>query len=251
MKKPWSTLIIDDEKLARQRLKRLLNDYPTHFKICGEAADGDEAFEMIERLKPDIIFLDIQMPGKNVFKMLMEIHHKPFVIFCTAYDSYALEAFNTYSVDYLLKPVESDRLQLTIQKIEKISNGNNNELYENIKQISFQTPAITTIAHKLGNKIIPVKLEEIVYFIANEKYVNFYNQNGEEFITDQTLTLLSQKLQADFLRISKSLLINRNYVKEIHKYFKGKFVFIMNDKAQTKLISGGMYSSFIKESFDL
>jgi two-component system LytT family response regulator len=191
------------------------------------------------------------MPGKNVFTMLTEIQHKPFVIFCTAYDNYALEAFNTYSVDYLLKPVEIDRLQLTIQKIEKISNGNNNDLYENIKQISFNAPAITTIAHKLGNKIIPVKLEDIVYFIANEKYVNFYNQNGEEFITDQTLTLLSQKLQADFLRISKSLLINRNYVKEIHKYFKGKFVFIMNDRAQSKLISGGMYSSSIKESFDL
>jgi len=251
MRKPWRALIIDDEKLARQRLKRLLGDYKNHFKIIGEAANGDEAFEMTEKLKPDIIFLDIQMPGKNVFSLLTELQHKPFVIFCTAYDSYALEAFNTYSVDYLLKPVENDRLQLTIQKIEKISNGNNDGLYENIKQLNFQTPSITTIAHKLGNKIIPVKLEEIVYFIASDKYVNFFNQNGETYITDQTLMLLSQKLQADFLRISKSLLINRNYVKEIHKYFKGKFVFIMNDKAQTKLISGGMYYSIIKDFFDL
>jgi two-component system LytT family response regulator len=251
MKKPWSTIIIDDEKLARERLKRLLSEYNEHFSIIDEACNGDEAFEKIKKIKPDIIFLDIQMPGKNVFEMLAELSHKPFVIFCTAYDSYALEAFNTYSVDYLLKPVETDRLQLTIQKIEKISNGNNAELYENIKQINIQAPAVTTIAHKLGNKIIPVKLEEIVYFIANEKYVNFYNQLGDEFITDQTLTLLSQKLQTDFLRISKSLLINRTYVKEIHKYFKGKFMFIMNDKAQTKLISGGMYSSEIKNSFDI
>lgn len=251
MKKPWSTLIIDDEKLARQRLKRLLREHNEHFSIIGEASNGDEAFEMIEKIKPDIIFLDIQMPGKNVFEMLSEIHHKPFVIFCTAYDSYALEAFNTYSVDYLLKPVETDRLQLTIQKIEKISNGNNAELYENIKQINIQTPAVTTIAHKLGNKIIPVKLEDIIYFISNDKYVNFYNQQGDTFITDQTLTLLSQKLQTDFLRISKSLLIKRSYVKEIHKYFKGKFVFIMNDKAQTKLISGGMYYAAIKDSFEI
>lgn len=251
MKKPWSTLIIDDEKLARQRMKRLMGNYSNYFNIIGEAVNGDEAFEMIEKLKPDIIFLDIQMPGKNVFSMLSELHHKPFVIFCTAYDSYALEAFNTYSVDYLLKPVETNRLQLTIQKIEKISNGNNAELYENIKQINIQAPSVTTIAHKLGNKIIPVKLEEIVYFIANEKYVNFYNQQGNEFITDQTLTLLSQKLQTDFLRISKSLLINRNFVKEMHKYFKGKFVFIMNDIAQTKLISGGMYYAAIKNSFEI
>lgn len=251
MKKPWNTLIIDDEKLARQRLKRLLGDHKNDFYISGEAANGDEAFEMIENIKPDIIFLDIQMPGKNVFSMLSELRHKPFVIFCTAYDSYALEAFNTYSVDYLLKPVESERLQQTIQKIEKISNSNNTDLYENIKQINFHTPAITSIAHKSGNKIIPVKLEEIVYFAANEKYVNFYNQSGDTFITDQTLLLLSQKLQPDFLRISKSLLISRNFVKEIHKHFKGKLVFIMNDKTQTRLISGGMYHSVIKESFGL
>jgi two-component system, LytTR family, response regulator len=251
MKQPWSTIIIDDEKLARERLKRLLSSYQKQFKLCGEAENGDEVMEMIEKAKPDIIFLDIQMPGKNVFSMLTELQHKPFVIFCTAYDQYALEAFNTYSVDYLLKPVESDRLDLTIQKIEKISNGNNYDLYENIKQINFKTPVITTIAHKLGNKIIPVKLEEIVYFFANEKYVNFYNQNGETFITDQTLLLLSQKLQTDFLRVSKSLLINRNFVKEMHKYFKGKYVIIMDDKSQTKLVSGGMYSSVIKDFFDL
>jgi two-component system, LytTR family, response regulator len=251
MKQPWRTLIIDDEKLARERLKRLLGDYKTYFETIGESADGDEAFEMIEQLKPDIIFLDIQMPGKNVFTMLGEIKHKPFVIFCTAFDHYALEAFNTYSVDYLLKPVETDRLNLTIKKIEKITNTNNEELYKNIDKISVHTPKPTSIAHKVGNKIIPVKLEEIVYFMASDKYVNFFNQNGEKYITDQTLLLLSQKLKEDFLRISKSILINRNFVKEIHKYFKGKYVFMMNDINQTKHISGAIYNSDIKEFFEL
>jgi two-component system, LytTR family, response regulator len=251
MKQPWSTLIIDDEKLARERLKRLLEDYNSHFIFCGEAGNGDEALEMIENIKPDVIFLDIQMPGKNVFTMLTELRHKPFVIFCTAYDSYALEAFNTYSVDYLLKPVEKERLQLTIQKIEKISNGNNDELYNNIQKISVPLPRLTSIAHKSGNKIIPVKLEDIVYFMASEKYVNFYDQNGESYLTDQTLLILSQKLQPDFIRISKSLMISRNYVKEIHKHFKGKYVFVMNDKNQNRLTSGGIYNSDIKDFFGL
>jgi two-component system, LytTR family, response regulator len=251
MKIPWNTLLIDDEKLARQRLTQLLAGFKEHFTIKGEASDGDEAMEMIEKIKPDVIFLDIQMPGKNVFTMLAELNHKPFVIFCTAYDSYALEAFNTYSVDYLLKPVESERLQLTIQKIEKINNENNDDLYENIKRLSVKSPSITSITHKLGNKIIPVKVEEIVYFLASEKYVNFYNQNGDTFITDQTLTLLSQKLQPDFLRVSKSLLINRNFVKELNRYFKGKYIFVMNDKAQTKLVSGRIYHAEIKKFFDL
>ncbi|OIP02389.1 MAG: hypothetical protein AUJ97_06025 [Bacteroidetes bacterium CG2_30_32_10] len=251
MKQPWRTLIIDDEKLARERLKRLLVEYKTYFEMMGEAANGDEATEMIEQLKPDIIFLDIQMPGKNVFTMLAELNHKPFVIFCTAFDHYALEAFNTYSVDYLLKPVEIERLELTIRKIEKITNTNNEELYNNIDKLNVHNPKPTSIAHKVGNKIIPVKLEEIVYFIASDKYVNFYNQNGETFITDQTLLLLSQKLKDDFLRISKSVLINRSYVKEIHKYFKGKYVFLMNDLHQTKHISGAMYNSDIKDFFEL
>jgi two-component system LytT family response regulator len=251
MKQPWRTLIIDDEKLARERLKRLLKEFKNYFEITGEATNGDEAFEMIEQLKPDIIFLDIQMPGKNVFTMLQELKHKPFVIFCTAFDHYALEAFNTYSVDYLLKPVEADRLNLSIKKIEKISNTNNEELYKNIDKISVHTPKPTSIAHKVGNKIIPVKLEEVVYFMASDKYVNFYKQNGDKYITDQTLQLLSQKLKEDFLRISKSVLINRNYVKEINKYFKGRFVFIMNDIHQTKHISGAIYSADIKEFFEL
>jgi two-component system, LytTR family, response regulator len=251
MKQPWSTLIIDDEKLARERLKRLLEDHSAHFALCGEACNGDEAMEMIEKTKPDVIFLDIQMPGKNVFTMLTELQHKPFVIFCTAYDSYALEAFNTYSVDYLMKPVESGRLQLTIQKIEKISNGNNAELYNNLQKISLPAARFTSIAHKSGNKIIPVKLEDIVYFMSSDKYVNFYDQKGETYITDQTLQLLAQKLQTDFLRISKSLLINRSFVKEIHKHFKGKYIFVMNDKSQTRLISGGIYNADIKAFFDL
>ena len=251
MKQPWRTLIIDDEKLARERLKRLLVEYKTYFEIMGEAANGDEATEMIEQLKPDIVFLDIQMPGKNVFTMLTELNHKPFIIFCTAFDHYALEAFNTYSVDYLLKPVEIERLELTIRKIEKITNTNNAALYKNIDKLNVHNPKPTSIAHKVGNKIIPVKLEDIVYFIASDKYVNFYNQNGETFITDQTLLLLSQKLKDDFLRISKSVLINRSYVKEIHKYFKGKYVFLMNDLHQTKHISGAMYNADIKDFFEL
>jgi two-component system, LytTR family, response regulator len=250
MKQPWKTLIIDDEKLARERLKRLLKDYSKHFSICGEAADGDETADKIEKLKPDIIFLDIQMPGKNVFSILAELHHKPFVIFCTAYDQYALEAFNTYSIDYLLKPVESERLKLTIEKIEKISISTD-ELYSNIGKVNIQVPKPVSIAHRAGNKIIPVKLEEIVFFVASDKYLNFYNQAGDKFITDQTLQLLSQKLHPEFLRISKSVLLNRTFVKEIHKHFKGRFVFVMNDKSQTRLISGGMYNATIREAFDL
>jgi two-component system, LytTR family, response regulator len=139
MNSQWRTLIVDDESLARERLKRLFGNYGSLFQIIGEASDGDQAQDLIESLKPDIIFLDVQMPGKNVFTMLAEIQHKPFVVFCTAYDHYALDAFNTNSVDYLVKPVEEERLGQTIEKLKKISdlslNGSINSVLEAIKKM--------------------------------------------------------------------------------------------------------------------
>jgi two-component system, LytTR family, response regulator len=250
MRTALTTLIIDDEMLARERLKRLLNNYRESFNIIGEAENGDEAFILIEQKKPDLIFLDIQMPGKNVFQMLSELKHKPMVIFCTAYDQYALEAFNTYALDYLLKPVEKERLQMTLEKIE-LGQDQYLRMYQHLNDFNIKTAPPSSIAHKCGNKIIPVKLEHIVYFTASDKYVNFYNVDGEEFLTDQTLISLSQKLPADFLRISKSLIINRNFVKEIHKQFKGKFVFVMNDKQRTRLLSGGNFHADITACFEL
>ena len=117
---PYTTLIIDDENLARKRLKRILAGFTSYFEIIGEAINGDDAFEKIEDLKPDLIFLDIQMPGKNVFDMLSDISYKPIVVFCTAYENYALQAFDNLSIDYLLKPVEKERVELTISKIEHL-----------------------------------------------------------------------------------------------------------------------------------
>lgn len=250
MKIARTTLIIDDEPLARERLKRLLSGYDDIFNIVGEADNGDDAALAIEHKKPEIIFLDIQMPGKNVFEMLKELQHKPMVIFCTAYDEYALQAFNTYALDYLLKPVEKERLQLTIEKLGMNLNLHH-EVYNHLQHLNINTAPPSSIAHKCGNKIIPVKLEHIVYFVASDKYVNFYNVEGTEYITDQSLVSLGQKLPADFLRISRSLIINRNFVKELHKQFKGKFVFVMDDKQRTRLISGGNFHDDITHCFEL
>ena len=125
---PWRTLIIDDEELARERMKKLLVGDASQFSIDGEATNGDEAEEMIERLKPDIIFLDIQMPGKDVFAMLSDIKHKPFVVFCTAFDHYALKAFEAHAVDYLVKPIEEEKLKRTVEKLKKITNHTESRL---------------------------------------------------------------------------------------------------------------------------
>jgi two-component system, LytTR family, response regulator len=250
----WRTLIIDDEVLARERLKRLFENFENVFKIVGEAVDGDQAADMIESLKPDIIFLDVQMPGKNVFTMLTEIRHKPFVVFCTAFDHYALDAFNSNSVDYLIKPIEIERLRCTVEKLEKIeersSNGTLNSVLEAIKKMEpRQTP--TSIPHKVGDKTIFIKLEQVVFFQSEDKYSNFYNAEGRAFISDQSLKTLEEKLPENFVRVSKSVILNRNFVNEVHKYFRGKVVFIMHDVNKTKITSGSAYSDIIKRIFNL
>jgi len=250
----WRALIIDDEVLARKRLIRLLGIFGSRFQIIGEAKDGDEAERLIESLKPDIIFLDVQMPGKEVFSMLSGISHKPFVVFCTAFDHYALDAFNSHSVDYLIKPVEEERLRLTVEKLDKIS--------EKSYDVSFRTvlealkrmephQAGATITHKAGEKILFIKLDLIVFFRADERYVSFFNAEGRKFITDQSLRMLEEKLPQNFVRVSKSVILNRNFVNEVHRYFRSRLVFVMFDINKTKITSGRTYAEIIKQTFDL
>jgi two-component system LytT family response regulator len=250
----WRTLIIDDEALARNRLKRLLGTFGIVFQIIGEASDGDKAQEMIESLKPDIIFLDVQMPGKNVFSMLGEIRHKPFVVFCTAYDHYALDAFNSHSVDYLIKPVEEERIRLTVEKLDKITERSSfaslQSVLEAIKKIEPQV-TLTSITHKVGDRTLFIKLEQIVFFRAEDKYVSFFNAEGKKFMTDQSLKILEEKLPLNFVRVSKSVILNRNFVNEVHRYFRGKVVFVMFDINKTKITSGTAYAGVIKQAFDL
>lgn len=254
MSKIWNSLVVDDEKLARERLKRFLSEFPQCFKIIGEAINCEEAQLLIESLKPDLVFLDIEMPGKGIFTILKELTHKPFIVFCTAYDNYALQAFQTNSIDYLVKPIDKEKIELTIQKLNKISSEiemvNFNHLENLINNIKNENSP-QSIPYKVGDKTILIKLSKIVYFETNDKYVDFYDNMGNTYLTDLSLKYLEQKLSHNFLRISKSIIINRDYVKEIHKYFRGKVIFIFDDLKKTKLTSGSFYSEQIKKIFDI
>lgn len=248
---PWRTLIIDDEELARKRIKLLLANYQNDFLIVGEADNGDNAESSIESMKPDIIFLDIQMPGKNVFTMLSTLNHKPFVIFCTAFDQYALIAFDSHAVDYLVKPIEEERLKVTVNKLKKICKLPDNTslefILDAINTIQPKKPP-TSIPYRIGDKTILVKLDSVVYFEAEDKYVCYYNIEGDKFISDKNLKSLEEKLPSNFIRISRSSIINIDFVKEVRRYFRGKVVFVMDDNKRTKLISGNSYSEEIKNA---
>jgi len=192
----FTTILIDDEKIARTRLSRMLANFGELFRIIGEAKNGEEGLEMIQRLNPDFIFLDIQMPGKTGFELLNELEQFPIVIFCTAYEEYALQAFNTLALDYLVKPVEQDRLQLTVDKLKRargtIGKPQLDALMELVNQQS-ETKKLHSIPHKIGDRVILIKPEKIAYFSANEKYVDFYILDGSNILTQLSIKKLKER----------------------------------------------------------
>lgn len=246
----WTTIIIDDEQLARQRIKRLLSAYP-EIKIIAEAENGAEGLLKIEELKPHLIFLDIEMPVLNGFEMLAKLNHSPKVVFTTAYDQYAIKAFDEGSIDYLLKPIELDRLEKTINKLKQTNLASDPVKIEDlIRQIQGKK-AIKTLTVKLGDKIILVKLSDITHVQAEDKYVFLHTIDGKKHLTDFTLTTLEEKLPEEFVRIHRSELINTDHIKEIRKGFNGALVFVLDGKDEVRLTSSRSNSEALRLRFDI
>lgn len=254
MSTPCKTIIIDDEPLARLRLQKLISEYPGKFEIVGEAENGEEAVEKIGLLKPDLLFLDIQMPGLNGFEVLKQLDYSPKVIFCTAFDEYALQAFDSYCIDYLVKPLTKERFAKTVEKLNQF-NGNENQinLQQLIQQFSTGTKKTeaTTLPVKVGDRVIFVRLDEVSYFIADEKYVSVVTKHARTHILDSSLKKLEDKLPSWFIRVHKSFLVNKNLIKEIHKHFNNRFVMILDDYNQSKITSGRNYYQSIKDLFEI
>ncbi|GAB3942603.1 LytTR family transcriptional regulator DNA-binding domain-containing protein [Spirosoma harenae] len=257
---PLKTILVDDEPLAINRLRRLLDKHRDTFEIIGEATNGAEGLTLIEAERPDIIFLDIEMPLLNGFEMLAKVTAVPMVVFATAFNQYAIRAFEENSVDYLLKPIEAERLTRTAQKIRTLVERNdtgppaNNPMTDSVMRLLAQMQPkkeIYSISVKTGEKIILVPLSDIAYFEAEDKYVFLATIDGQKYLTNYTLTTLAEKLPDTFVRISRSIMINRHKIGEVHRHFDGKFVLSMNDKKGTKLSSGSTYGDAVKQLLEL
>lgn len=206
-------LIIDDERLARKELTKLLEDFP-EIEILGEAANADEAFELINSLKPDLLFLDIQMPGKTGFELLEMLDSVPTVIFTTAYDEYALKAFEVNALDYLLKPIQLDRLNETIAKLEKPKPVAEEEAEPRLG-LNDQ------VFVKDGDKCWFVSLTDIRYFESDGNYIKVFFENFKPMI-HKSLNALDEKLNdRDFFRASRKHIINLSWVESIEPWFNG------------------------------
>jgi len=208
-------LIIDDERLARKELVKLLEDFP-EIDILGEAANADEAFEMINQLNPDLLFLDIQMPGKTGFELLEMLDAVPKVIFTTAYDEYALKAFEVNALDYLLKPIQMERLQDSLSKLQTPE-----ETIEIKEGVEKKLGLDDQVFVKDGDKCWFVRLSDIRYFESDGNYIKVFFENFKPMI-HKSLNALDEKLNnRDFFRASRKHIINLSWVETIEPWFNG------------------------------
>ncbi|RAK02492.1 LytTR family two component transcriptional regulator [Larkinella arboricola] len=250
---PLRTLLVDDEPLAINRLRRLLKPYEDTFEIVGEAANGLEGLKAVDLLKPDLVFLDIEMPGLNGFEMLARLPYLPIVVFATAYDDYAVRAFEENSIDYLLKPIESERLEKTVERIRKmrldsaVASPDLRHVFELLKP----KKELHSISVKTGDRILLIPLSNIAYFEAEDKYVFLNTLDGQQFLTSHTITTLEEKLPDTFTRISRSTLLNIRHIREIQRHFNGKFVVVMQDKKATQLMTGSSFTDNLKNLMEL
>jgi two-component system LytT family response regulator len=209
---------------------------------------------MIEALRPDLVFLDVQLPDLTGFEIIEKLSCKPNIIFTTAYEQYAIRAFETFSIDYLLKPIKEDRLKQSIVKLKQFRQIDQPVdtllLQEMIRQFKAPQKA-TALPIRTGDRITLLRFEQIVYLQADDKYVFVFMSDGQKHLTDQSLQILLTKLPAHFYRIQKSYIINKEKIKEMHRHFNSRFLFIMDDKSSTRLTSGRTYFDEIRDEFGL
>lgn len=211
------TLIIDDERLARNELRRLLENYPS-IEIIDEASNGEEAVEKINRLRPELIFMDIQMPGKSGFEVLESLENgiAPDVIFTTAYDEYALKAFEFDAIDYLLKPIDPHRLEQAIKKLEEDTHEANEAEAQN--RVFNEEDQVFV---KDGNRYWFIKLSTVRLFESIGNYVRIYFDNNKPLIL-RSLNALEERLDPNiFFRANRKHIINLRMIESIEPYFSG------------------------------
>src|SRR4249919_298215 len=210
-------VIIDDERLARNELKKLLQEFP-EIEIIAEAANANEGIEKIDALSPDLIFLDIQMPGKTGFDMLTELDKAPHVIFTTAYDEYALKAFEVNALDYLMKPIEPKRLADALQKLQLA------EEKELAAQQAFNRGMLTEndqVFVKDGERCWFVKLSDIRLFESVGNYAKVFFAGNKPLIL-KSLNALEERLdEKTFFRANRKHIVNLRMVEKVEPYFNG------------------------------
>jgi two-component system LytT family response regulator len=234
---PIRAYVVDDERLAVQRLSRLL-DETGRVEIVGSTMDPEEALSFLSAHAVDVLFLDVQMPGLTGFELLQQLERPPLVVFTTAYDAYALNAFDTSAVDYLLKPVEVDRLARALDRIERAGDGPRTDVRALAQELATRlAPArkLERIASRVGERTTLVDVARVTHFVAKDK-LTFAIAGGREHVVDQTLAQLEERLDARrFARIHRSTIVNCAFVQELYPALDGGVLVRLKDESRTEL----------------
>ena len=229
--------IVDDERLAVERLTRLLTA-TGRVVIAGSATDPEAALASLRGLPVDVLFLDIQMPGLTGFELLARLERPVTVVFTTAYDRYALEAFAVNSIDYLLKPIEADRLDRALDKIERFAGQAQPDVRALARELAAQmapTRRIERIASRVGERTTVLEVGRVSHFTSKDK-LTFAVVNGHEHVIDHTLTELEAALDARrFARIHRATIVNVGFVQELFPAVDGGVLVRLKDERKTEL----------------
>lgn len=235
------TLIVDDEPLGRERIRALLASDP-EIDVIEECSDGHHAIAAIERSRPDLVFLDVQMPEMDGFAVLNAIagDRMPIIIFVTAYDRYAVQAFEVHALDYLLKSFDRDRFQAALQRakdeIQRLRTGALNERVAGLlEDLQAKQKYLTRLVVKSGGRITFLRVEEIDWVEAADNYVRIH-AGRESHLMRETLQSLESRLNPEkFLRIHRSTLVNLDSIRELQPIFHGDYLVKLNDGTELTL----------------
>jgi len=221
-------IIVDDEAPARSLIREYLNDYP-ELVVLEECNNGVDAVNAINNFKPSIVFLDIQMPGLNGFEVLKHLEELPHIIFSTAYDQYALQAFEVHALDYLLKPYTKERFAQAIKRTKNVSTDYLSQLQNLAESLNTSTTYPENILVSSKNKLVAVQVEEIIRIEAEGDYSKLVTASGN-FLSNYGISQMEQKLNPQlFIRVHRSAIININCVKEVFKH-PASYDIVMNNK---------------------
>jgi two-component system LytT family response regulator len=222
-------LVVDDEPVARRKLKALLEAEPA-IEVLGECEDGAGAVEAIKRVRPDVVFLDVQMPGLDGFDVIdaLELREQPDIVFVTAYDRYAVRAFETHAVDYLLKPFERARLRKTIERLTTRAGGReaHRRVHAAVDSVRAQQP-LRRVLVKTTGRIYAVRVEEIESIDAAGHYLEVHAAAGAHLIRESISRIETRLDPARFVRIHRSSIVNVDHIRELQPAFHGEFVVIL------------------------
>ena len=238
------TLVVDDEPMARDRVLSLLQQ-EEDVEVVGECADGTQAVTAIQNHAPDLVFLDVQMPGHNAFDVIEAVgaERMPPVIFVTAYDEYALKAFEVHALDYLLKPFGRDRFQQTLQHarshVERRRAGDlGRKLLALVNDIKPEPPRLERLVVKSGGRVFFLRTDEIDWIEAAGNYVRLH-LGGESHLFRETMNHMEARLDSrQFVRIHRSRIVNTDRVKELQPWFNGEHVVILQNGTRLTLSRG-------------